>query len=62
MSIESEIQRIETNIASVYHSCEDRGATLPILQNSDNLANCVKTINAESFLVRVIDYDGSIIE
>lgn len=44
MTIASEIQRIKDNIADAYTSCQSKGATMPATQNSDNLANCINTI------------------
>lgn len=35
MSIASEIQRINNNIAAAYTACSDKGAVLPQIQNSD---------------------------
>ena len=68
MSIAGEIQRIKRNIANVYNTCEDKGASLSVVRNSANLAACVSSIvskdpdNKGEFLVRVVDYDGSIIK
>ena len=44
MTIASEIQRIKTNIANAYTSCNNKGATMPTTQNSNNLASCVNSI------------------
>lgn len=44
MSIESEINRIKTNISNAYTTLENKGATLPSTQDSSNLANCVGTV------------------
>jgi len=44
MTIVSEIQRIKTNIANAYTSCNGKGATMPATQNSVNLATCVSSI------------------
>lgn len=48
MSIASEIQRIKNNIANAYTSCEEKGATLPSVQNSNNLAECIASITGGS--------------
>lgn len=45
MSVESEITRIKTNIASAYSKAEDKGASLPEVQNSDNLASVIESID-----------------
>lgn len=44
MSVASEIERIKGNIASAYTSASGKGATMPDVQNSANLAGCIDTI------------------
>ena len=44
MTIASEIQRIKNNIADAYSACEDKGATLPANQNSDNLSSTINNL------------------
>lgn len=44
MTIASEIQRIQTNIANAYTACSNKGATLPATQDSDNLATTIASI------------------
>ena len=44
MSVASEIERIKGNIASAYSSAGAKGATMPDVQNSANLAGCIDTI------------------
>lgn len=44
MSIQTEIDRIKGNIASAYTAASGKGATLPDVQNSANLAGCIDTI------------------
>lgn len=44
MSVTSEIQRIQNNIAAAYTVASDKGATLPLTENSYNLADCIDTI------------------
>lgn len=46
MTIASEITRIKTNIANAYSSASDKGATLPDVRNSDNLASCIDSISS----------------
>lgn len=48
MTIASEITRISGNIADAYTAAHDKGATLPQVQNSDNLADCIDTITGAS--------------
>ena len=44
MTIASEIRRIKTNISNAYAEAEEKGATLPVERNSDNLASTISTI------------------
>lgn len=44
MTIASEITRINNNIANAYTACNDKGATMPVTQNSANLATCIDSI------------------
>lgn len=44
MSIDSEVERIRQAIADAYEACQTMGATMPQVQNSDNLADCISTI------------------
>lgn len=46
MTIASEITRIKTNIANAYTSASGKGATLPEVQNSDNLPSCIDSISS----------------
>lgn len=46
MSIASEITRIKNNIEDAYTECENKGATLPQEQNSDNLATTIASISS----------------
>lgn len=44
MSVRSEIDRINNNVASAYAAAAEQGASLPAVQNSDNLAATVLSI------------------
>lgn len=44
MTIASEITRIKTAIADAYIACQDMGATMPAVLNSDNLEQCIASI------------------
>lgn len=61
MSIASEIQRIKGNIEDAYTECENKGATLPQNQNSDNLATTIASISGgggadlDNYFNRTID-------
>lgn len=48
MSITSEIERIQGNIADTYDALEAKGATMPATENSANLASTVATIPESS--------------
>lgn len=67
MSIASEISRIQTNIANAYTSCSNKGATMPVTQNSANLSSTIDTISGgtptvlEPKGVDFYDYDGTLL-
>lgn len=44
MSIQSEIERISGNVAAAYAAVEEMGGTVPEAQNSDRLAEAVRSI------------------
>ena len=44
MSVQSQIDRIESNIAAAYTAAADKGATMPATQDSDNLAATISSI------------------
>ena len=46
MSIDSEITRIETNISNAYTALSNKGATLPVTQNSANLSSTIGSLPA----------------
>lgn len=48
MSVQSEINRIKSNIEDAYDALASKGATMPQTQNSENLAQTVQSINLES--------------
>lgn len=48
MSIQSQINRIKSNIEDAYDALAAKGATMPQTQNSDNLAQTAQSINLES--------------
>ena len=67
MSITSEINRINTNIANAYTSISNKGGTLPETQNSANLADAIDSISTGGGgstgekNVKFYDYDGSLV-
>ena len=46
MSIQSQINRIKSNISSAYTAAQSKGATMPSQQNSANLAAAINSISA----------------
>lgn len=59
MSIASEIERIKTNIANAYTACDMKGAILPEVLNSDNLATSISSIgtNEEKYRTMTVLID-----
>lgn len=45
MSIQAEINRINTNIANAYSAIDAKGGTIPIQANSSNLASAIESIS-----------------
>ena len=45
MSIISEIARIKNNIDRAYRACQEKGAVMPLMQNSENLADTIHRIS-----------------
>lgn len=64
MSIASEIARIIQNIANSYDVCRDNDATMPEVENSDNLAACINTMAGkgilEDIVARILDGENPI--
>ena len=62
MSIASEINRINTNIASAYQGLYIKGAVMPQNRNSQNLRSTVDSITLSGKdVLRFYDYDGSLL-
>ena len=67
ISIASQIERIKNNIAAAYSVCERKDATMPQLQNSNNLATTIWSISAGGGTpvkqkdVNFFDYDGTLL-
>ena len=61
MSIETQVNRIKNNIAAFYEIVEERGASLPDSQNSDNLSITLETILKGSGIEVLSPEDGDII-
>jgi len=64
MSIASEIARIIQNIANSYDVCRENDATMPEVENSDNLAACINTMAGkgilEDIVARILDGENPI--
>lgn len=66
MSIVEQYTRIQTNIANAYSSCEAKGAILPKIQNSDNLASVIDSIEnggsgGSGATIEVLNKTGAVI-
>ena len=66
MSIASEITRITDNVADAYTAANAKGATMPVTQNSDNLASTINTISSggvdtAGWIPRDIDANGKLV-
>jgi len=46
MSITTEIQRLQNCVSNAYTVCNNKGATMPVTQNSDALPTTIQSINA----------------
>ena len=68
MSVASEITRIKNNISSAYTALDGKGATLPQIQNSANLANTIESITTgDSAIVteqalNLYDWEGTLLK
>ena len=45
MSVNEQINRIKTNISDAYSTLETKGATLPTVENSNDLDDTINTLN-----------------
>ena len=62
MTIADEITRIQNNIADAYTSCNNKGAAMPVTENSDNLADTIDSITelkGETRTVNLINSTGT---
>lgn len=62
MSILDEIQRIKANIANAYHICQNKGAVIPVNQNSENLANCIDTISSSDVTGTILITNNGLVD
>lgn len=54
MSVQSEINRINTNIATAYTAVANKGGTLPTTQNSSNLAEAINSIQGGGKKIKIV--------
>lgn len=54
MSVQSQIDRIEQNVANTYAVLEGYGATMPAARNSDNLAATAATVSNGGYSVEIL--------
>lgn len=62
MSISDQITRIKNNIAAAYTACNGKGATMPLTENSANLADTVASIpsgGAPTLITKQIKANGT---
>lgn len=59
MTIASEIQRIQTNIANAYDAAEAKGATMPVTENSSNLATTIASISGGGDTITATNTTGA---
>lgn len=61
MTIASEINRIKLNIKNAYDSLADKGATIPAIKNTNNLASTIDTLdfNDRANVITAINYTGT---
>lgn len=68
MSVASEITRIKNNISSAYTALDGKGATLPQIQDSANLANTIESIPTGGSAVvteqalNLYDWEGTLLQ
>ena len=46
MSIETELTKLQTNLSNSYAQVQNRGGTIPQIQNFDNLSTAISTITS----------------
>ena len=59
MTIADEITRIQNNIADAYTFCNNKGATMPVTENSDNLATTIDSITELKGETRTVNLTSS---
>ena len=46
MSIETELTKLQTNLSNSYAQVQNKGGTIPQIQNFDNLSTAISTITS----------------
>ena len=46
MSIENELTKLQTNLSNSYTQVQNKGGTIPQIQNFDNLSTAISTITS----------------
>ena len=62
MSIQSEINKLRSNLANSYEAASLKGATLPSAQNFDNLASAISTISSGGDIDNINVYTSFLVE
>ena len=62
MSIQSEINKLRSNLANSYEAASLKGATLPLAQNFDNLASAISTISSGGNIDNINVYTSFLVE
>lgn len=57
MSVQSQINRIKSNLAAAYTAAQSKGATIPSQQNSANLAAAISSITGGGAVPEQISFD-----
>ena len=62
MSIQSDINKLRSNLANSYEAASLKGATLPLAQNFDNLASAISTISSGGNIDNINVYTSFLVE
>ena len=61
MTVSTEITRLKTSIANAYDALEAKGATMPAIENPDNLANTVESITGGGGTAKTYKYTNIVV-
>ena len=59
MTVSTEITRLKTSIANAYDALEAKGATMPTIENPDNLADAIESITGGGEQIEATNNTGS---